>query len=148
MNGNTPVVYIYAGHLAKSGKTMIEFAGHKMNHIDKAADKCSLLVHNETKVIVRAYPKHTERSKVLDDLAQNIEKLNHFIENPDEYETYIRPKAQAKKDNDSDVVYDTHKEPSYSREGNYAHLNKDYVEPREVPKKIKSYDLTIGSEEW
>ena len=118
------VVYIYDGNLPKSGKTVIEFNGVKLVHRSVAKDKGDILVDLETKAIIRAYPKKTDRSKVLNDLAKNFNKLTYFISHPQEFSLEERPKIQPKKDNDADVVYNTFKEPSYSTSGSYNHLNK------------------------
>ena len=143
----TKIVFLYGGHLAKSGKTVIEFAGHKLNHLDKVIDKSALLVHNETGIVVRAYARGTDRSVILDDLAENVEKLEHFLENPDEYEVQERPKAFKVKTEDEETTYDTYKEPSYSRSGKFAHLNEDTQFKQEYMLPIKkSYD--VGKAEW
>ena len=130
METGRQVVYIYDGHIAKSGKTIFEFGSHKLAHIDKVADKSALLVDVESRVILRSYPAKADRSVILNDLADNFKRLEHFLRNPESYEVKHRPKIDKKKaDADEDVVYNIEREPSYSRSGNYAHLNKDADEP-------------------
>lgn len=79
-------VRLYLGHLAKSGKSVIEFSGHKLSHCSKVADKSDLLVHNESKVVLRAYPIKTDRVIVLDDLAKSVHKLEHYLKHPESFE--------------------------------------------------------------
>ena len=150
------IVYLYDGVIPKSGKALVEFAGHKLVHRSIGKDKSDLLVHMETRIIIRAYPKGTDRSVILNDLAENIERLDYFLDNREEFELQERPKLLKIKDDDSDMVYTTFEEPSYSRSGSYAHLNKDHVTDTDVgdikfkqefmlPLK-KSYD--VGASKW
>ncbi len=123
------IVYLYGKNIPKSGKSVFEFGGIKMCHRSIGADKCDILVHIDSGIVARAYPAKTERSVVLDDMADNIRLVEHFIRNTESYSIEERPKKFKIKKDDEDKVYDTHKEPSYSRSGNYAHLNKDADEP-------------------
>ena len=79
-------VRLYQGHLAKSGKSIIEFGGHKLSHLSKVADKSDLLVHNETGVVLRAYPAKTDRAIVLDDLAGMVHVLEHYLKHQESFE--------------------------------------------------------------
>lgn len=80
----------YNGHLAKSGKTVINFAGIELAHLSKKADKSDLLVHVNTGAILRSYPQDTNRSVILDDMASSIKLLDHFLDNPESYEVVTR----------------------------------------------------------
>ena len=121
------IVYLYGKNIPKSGKSVFEFGGIKMCHRSIGADKSDLLVHIDTAAIIRSYPAKTDRSVVLDDMAQNLKILNHFIAHRESYSVEERPKPEKKKDNDADVTYAMFKEPSYSRSGKFNHLNKDAV---------------------
>ena len=122
-------VRLYDGHLAKSGKSIIEFGGHKLSHCSKVADKSDLLVYNESKVILRSYPAKTERAIVLNDLATQIPKLEHYLKHPESFEVVdvkiLLGKASIEAE-DTLEIDSMPREPSYSRSGNYAHLNKDH----------------------
>ncbi len=83
-------VALYEGTIPQSGKQIIEFAGHKLCHRSIKKDKSDLLVHVDTGIIIRSHPMGTERSIVLDDLANNIKKLEHFIDNPTKYNMVTR----------------------------------------------------------
>lgn len=83
-------VVLYDGTIPKSGKQIIEFSGIKLCHRSIAKDKSDILVHVDSGIIVRAYPKKTDRSVILNDLANNIDKLNHFIEHPNSYKLIER----------------------------------------------------------
>ena len=99
-------LYLYEGVLPKSGKQQVKFADHTLVHRSIKADKSDLLVHLETRVIIRSYPLGTDRSIVLNDLAENFKRLEHFLHHRESYEVQTRPKPQKKKDNDADTVYD------------------------------------------
>ena len=132
------IVYLYDGVLPKSGKQVTQFADHTLIHRSIKGDKSDLLVHLDSRVIIRSYPLGTDRSVILNDLADNFKRLEHFLRNPESYEVKHRPKIDKKKaDADEDVVYNIEREPSYSRSGNYAHLNKDY----EPTKELKKYNM-------
>jgi len=118
-------VFEYDGNIPKSGKTAIEFGGIKLAHLSKGKDKCDLLVHIDTKIIVRAYPLKTDRGIILDDIANNIDKLKHFIEAPEAYNVEQRVKLQKQGEDVSSSNRNDFRTPSYSRSGNYAHLNED-----------------------
>lgn len=79
-------VRLYEGHLAKSGKSILEFGGHKLSHVSKVADKSDMLVHNESKVVLMSYPAKTDRAIVLDNLAENVHKLEHYLKHPESFE--------------------------------------------------------------
>ena len=128
------IVYLYGKNIPKSGKTVFEFGGIKMCHRSIGADKSDLLIHVDSKIVVRSYPAKTDRSVVLDDMAYNVKKIEHFLHHPESYDVQPKPDAVKIKKDDEDVVYDMPREPSYSRSGNYAHLNKDADEP------IKKYN--------
>jgi len=129
------IVYLYGKNIPKSGKSVFEFGGMKMCHRSIGADKSDLLVHIDSKIIVRSYPAKTERSVVLDDMAYNIKKIEHFLHHPESYDVQPKPDAVKIKKDDEDVVYDTHREPSYSRSGNYNHLNKDVAVKKKYNQK-------------
>jgi len=129
------IVYLYGKNIPKSGKTVFEFGGIKMCHRSIGADKSDLLIHVDSKIVVRSYPAKTDRSVVLDDMAYNVKKIEHFLHHPESYDVQPKPDAVKIKKDDEDVVYDMPREPSYSRSGNYAHLNKDADEP------IKKYNM-------
>ena len=74
MNGK-PVVFLYNGVIPKSGKAIIEFGGIKLCHRSIKADKSDLLVHVESKIIIRSYLMKTDRSIILDDIANNIDNF-------------------------------------------------------------------------
>ena len=100
-------VYLYGKNVPKSGKSVFEFGGISMCHRSLVADKCDILVHVESGIIARAYPAKTERSVILDDMAQNMKLIEHFIRNTESYSIEERPaKLKIKKDNDADVEYD------------------------------------------
>ena len=105
MKTGRTVVYLYDGVIPKSGKALVEFAGHKLVHRSIAKDKSDLLVHISSGIIIRAYPAKTNRSVILNDLAENIERLDHFLDNREQYEIQDRPKLLKVKDNDADVKY-------------------------------------------
>jgi len=74
----------------------------------------------------------------LDDLAANFKRLEHFLRNPESYEVRHKPEADKEKaDADAEIVYNIEHEPSYSRSGKYAHLNKDVI----VKKKYNQKDF-------
>lgn len=125
MKNGKPVVFLYNGVIPKSGKAIIEFGGIKLCHRSIRADKSDLLVHVDTKIIVRSYPIKTDRGIVLDDIANNIDKLKHFIEAPEAYLLEERVKLSKKEEDVSNTPSNADKKPSYSRAGNYAHLNDD-----------------------
>jgi len=79
-------VWLYEGALPKGGKQVIEFSGIKLCHRSIAKDKSDLLVHIDTRVVVRSYPRNTDRSIVLDDIAKNIDKLKDFTLAPQSYD--------------------------------------------------------------
>jgi len=110
-------IYQYEGVIPRSGKSVIEFAGIKLCHRSIKKDKSDLLVHIDSKIIVRAYPIGSDRSLVLDDLAKNIDKLEYFISHRDEFIIESRPKITKSKDNVPEVKYECYKEPSYSDKG-------------------------------
>jgi len=89
MIGKSQVV-IYEGVIPQGGKSVIEFAGHKLVHRSIKKDKSDLLVHAGTGVIIRSYPIGSDRSIILDDMAENIYKLDHFLDNPTSYELVKR----------------------------------------------------------
>ena len=99
------VVYLYGKHIPKSGKSVFEFSGIKMCHRSVVLDKCDLLVHIDSGIIIRSYPAKTDRSIVLNDMASNLLKVNHFIHHAESYSVEERPKPQPKKDDDADVEY-------------------------------------------
>lgn len=117
----------YDGVIPKSGKAVIDFAGHKLVHRSIKKDKSDLLVHVASGIVLRAYPIGTDRSIVLDDMAKNIDKLYDFVNNPDDYEIVGSDAfdTSSKKKDKVEKEYDTYKEPSYSRQGKFAHLNQD-----------------------
>ena len=124
-------VRLYEGHLAKSGKSILEFGGHKLSHVSKVADKSDMLVHNESKVVLMSYPAKTDRAIVLDNLAENIHKLEHYLKHPESFEVVdigILLGKQATEASSAIEIDSMPREPSYSRSGNYAHLNKDHEE--------------------
>lgn len=110
-------VYLYEGNIPRSGKSFILFGGHKLNHLSKGVDGSDYLVHQETKIIIRAYPKKTIRSKVLNDLASNLVILEHFLDHQEEYELMVRPKVSKAKEVVLDSNYKCFKEPSFSNGG-------------------------------
>lgn len=89
MTGISQVVR-YEGTIPQSGKSVVEFAGHKLCHRSIKKDKSDLLVHVDTGVIIRSYPMGSARSKVLNDLANNIDKLERFLDKPENYEVVTR----------------------------------------------------------
>ena len=139
MTGKQQVVF-YSGVVPQSGKQIIEFGEHTLCHRSIVDDKSDLLVHVGTRVVLMSYPAKTDRSIVLNNLADNIHKLEHYLRNPESYEIVdkgvLSPKNE-KVDADADVVYSVEKEPSYSRSGKYAHLNKDVI----VKKKYNQKDF-------
>ena len=139
MDSTKTTVYKYGGVLPKSGKQVTQFADHTLVHRSVKADKSDLLVHLETRIIVRAYPLGTDRSVILNDLADNFEKLEHFLANRELYEVQTRPKLLKVKDSDTERTYDMTREPSYSTVGSFAHLNKDSKFKLPIKKK---YDLS------
>ena len=120
----TTVVKLYENIVPKSGKSVIDFAGIKLCHRSVAKDKSDYLVHIETKAVIMAYPRGTDRSIVLENIAKNIDALNHYIGQPQSYEL-VSPNEVIKEDaKELESTYSTYKKPSYSRSGNYSHLNK------------------------
>ena len=93
------IVFVYTGVIPKSGKAIIEFGGIKLCHRSIKADKSDLLVHVESKTIVRSYPMKTDRGIILDDIANNIDRLKHFIEAPEAYKVEERVKLSKTKEN-------------------------------------------------
>jgi len=90
MQNGKQVVFLYDGVIPQSGKSVIEFGGYKLCHRSIKKDKSDILVHVDSKIVVRAYPIGADRSVVLDDLATNIVKLKDFIDNPESYEIQER----------------------------------------------------------
>ncbi len=88
------VVYTYDKNLPKSGKSIIEFCAHKLCHRSLVSDKSDMLVHVDSRVVLRSYPTKTDRSIVLDDMANNIERLEQFLGNQELYNIQSRPKIQ------------------------------------------------------
>ena len=130
------VVYKYGGTVPKSGKATFEFGGIKLCHRSLKKDKCDCLVHVETKALLKVFWLGTERSTILDFLADNLDTVENFIAHPELFEITDRPITPKKEKIVPEVHYMPPKEPSYSRSGSFAHLNKDYVE-----KSRKKYDL-------
>ena len=130
--GNGTKVKLYEGTIPSSGKSVIDFAGIKLCHRSVAKDKSDYLIHIETKAVIMAYPRKTDRSIVLENIAKNISTLNHFIDSLNSYElvspdNFIENKVKTTK---RERIFTTYKEPSYSTSGKFAHLNKDYVETK------------------
>jgi len=117
-------VYLYEGVIPSSGKQVFTFGEHKLVHRSIKADKSDLLVDIDTRAVIMAYPMKTERSVVLNDVANKIDMLNHFKEHPNSYELIVKDKVIKTKQNDSETQFKTFKEPSYSRSGKFANLNK------------------------
>lgn len=132
------VVCLYEGTIPQGGASIIEFAGHKLCHRSIVKDGSDYLVHVKSRAIIMSYPAKTERSIVLDHLADNIEKLDHFLDSPQSYEMVSPDELLSKKKNVATIEAEHSKctkEPSYSRSGKFAHLNKDQ------PTKKKSYNV-------
>ena len=118
-------VWLYTGVVPKSGSQVIEFGGIKLVHRSVAKDKSDLLVHYDTRVVVRLYPKKTDRSIVLDDVAKNIDKLKRFILEPNRYDMV----------NQGDLSSEVIKEPESILNGLVAPHNISYLDIK--PKKNK-----------
>ena len=117
-------VKLYEGTIPQGGKQVFTFGIHKLCHRSVAKDKSDYLVHIETKAVIMAYPLRTDRSIVLENIAKNIDTLNHFIEHAESYEL-VSPNEVIKKDvKEPESTYSAYKKPSYSRSGNYSHLNE------------------------
>jgi len=145
MKTGKTVVYLYEGTLPKSGKQSVNFADHTLVHRSVAKDKSDLLVHLESRIIVRAYPMKTDRSIILNDLADNLETLEHFLANPDEYEVQERPKVLKVLVPPRENVLNKLNAPF-----NLSYKDVDVVEPKfkqeyMLPLK-KSYD--VGESKW
>jgi len=132
--GIKQIVYLYGGVLPKSGKQSVNFADHTLVHRSIKADKSDLLVHLESRIIVRAYPLGTDRSIILNDLADNFEILEHFLANPDEYEVQERPKVLKVLDKPKESVLDKLNAPF-----NLSYKDVDVV----VPKFKQEFKLPI-----
>ena len=110
-------VYLYEGTIPKSGKQCLEFDGVKLVHRSVKMDKCDILVEPTTGIIVRVYYFGTSRGKVLDDIANNIESLKHFLSHSEQFNIVNRPKITKQKEKPSkDYLYPV-KPPSYSIDG-------------------------------
>ncbi len=94
MTGTKQIVYLYEGVIPKSGKSVIEFGGIKCCHRSIKKDKCDLLVHVDSGIIIRSFPISTQRSQILDDMANHVDKLKHFISHPEAYLIRERPTIQ------------------------------------------------------
>lgn len=147
MNGK-PVVFLYNGVIPKSGKAIIEFGGIKLCHRSIKADKSDLLVHVESKIIVRSYPMKTDRSIILDDIANNIDKLKRFIEAPEAYKVEERVKLSKTKENAEYTPQKDFQGLSYSRSGIYAHLNGDNPSCVTGCGKKEKKIFNVGEAKW
>jgi len=136
------IVFLYEGVLPKSGKQSVNFADHTLVHRSIKADKSDLLVHLETRIIVRAYPLDTDRSVILNDLADNFEKLEHFLANRELYEVKERPKVLKIKKEDSERDYDINM--THYSDGSEVKPSK-FKQEFMLPLK-KSYD--VGKATW
>lgn len=101
----------YSGVIPKSGASVIEFAGIKLVHRSIKSDKSDYLVHQATGAIIRAYPMGTPRDKVLDDLANNLHTLKHFIDAPEGFDVELKPKTSVKEDKPKESVLDKLESP-------------------------------------
>jgi len=134
MTTGSPVVYRYQKNIPKSGKSVIDFAGHKLCHRNIKADKSDLLVHVESGIVLRSYPRDTDRSVVLNDMAKNIEKLDHFLDNTESYEI-LDSKPE---------LHKQFKEPESILAKVSAPHNLSHLDVKPIPKKQsvkKSYNL-------
>ncbi len=139
--GTKQIVYLYGGVLPKSGKQVTQFADHTLVHRSVKADKSDLLVHLESKIIVRSYPMGTDRSVILDDLADNFARLQHFIDNPSEYEVMERPKVSKVKVEDTETSYDI----TMTHYSDGSPVKPRFKQEYMLPLK-KSYD--VGEAKW
>ena len=87
--GKQQVVF-YEGVIPKSGLSVFEFGGRKFCHRSIKKDKSDYLVDVESKVTLMAYPLGSDRSLVLNHLAENIHKLEHYLRHPESYEVVSR----------------------------------------------------------
>ncbi len=62
--------------MPKSGQTVFPFGAEKFSHRSIKKEKSDYLVRLSDGAILRAYPIGTLREKVIEDLAQNIDKLS------------------------------------------------------------------------
>jgi len=126
--GKQQVVF-YEGTIPSGGKQVFEFGSRKFVHRSIKKDKSDYLLDQETKIILMAYPLGSNRSIVLNHLAENLHKLEHYIRNPESYEIVDKGVLLQKKSKaaEEEVSYDMEREPSYSRSGKFNHLNKDVV---------------------
>ncbi len=126
MRTGSQTVYLYGKKVPKSGKSIIEFSGIKLCHRSIKADKSDVLVHVDSGIIARAYPIGTGRGVVIEDIANNLDKLKHFIFCPEEFLIEDRPKILKVKKEDTERKYETSM-THYS--------NGEKVEPRKNKKK-------------
>ncbi len=136
MMSSKQIVYRYGKNTPKSGKSVFDFASHKLCHRSVGVDKSDILVHIESGIIIRAYPKKTDRSVILDDMAENIEKLEHFLAHREQYIVEDRPKIQKTKDIAVEKTYDV----SMSH-----YSNGESVKPKSNKQTKKIYDVTASS---
>ena len=83
-------VVFYEGVIPKSGKQVFEFGDRFFCHRSIKKDKSDYLVDVESKVILMAYPLGSDRSLVLNNLADNLHKLQHYLRHPESYEVVSR----------------------------------------------------------
>jgi len=134
MTTGSQTVYRYQKNIPKSGKSVIDFAGHKLCHRSIKADKSDLLVHIESGIVLRSYPRDTDRSVVLNDMAKNIEKLDHFLDNADDYEIVDSKPELHKQFKEPESILDRVSSPH----------NISHKDVKAIPKKQsvkKSYNL-------
>lgn len=131
-------VVSYEGVIPQSGKSVIEFSGHKLCHRSIKKDKSDLLVHIDTCAILRSYPIGTDRSIVLDDIANNVSLLQNLIDEPESYSIVNR----------SDVLSEDIKEPEsilklVSLPHSISHLD---IDSKVMEKTKKSFN--VGNAKW
>jgi len=134
------VVYRYGKNVPASGKSVVDFAGHKLCHRSVGVDKSDLLVHIGSGIILRAYPKGTNRSVILDDMAENVEKLDHFLDNREQYLIEDRPKLLKEKDIVVEKTYDV----SMSKYSDGSPVESKFKQEYKLPLK-KTYDVSASS---
>jgi len=87
----------YTGTIPASGKQVFKFGTHMLCHRSIKADKCDLLVNVKDGMILHAYPIGTDRMKIVEDVAENIDVLDDYAKYPNRYELYDLDTKLAKK---------------------------------------------------